>query len=48
MIGVRFLKACEGLLEFIKSFTMGSDWEQSNYPAIKAAYATIAKAKGEK
>lgn len=41
------LEACEGLLGFIKTFDMGGDWEQSNYPPIKKAKAIIAKAKGE-
>lgn len=41
------LDACKGLLDFIRSFDMGGDWCQDNYPAIKAAQAAIAKARGK-
>lgn len=37
------LAACRGLLRFIKTFNMGGDWRQDNYPAIKAARAAIQK-----
>lgn len=40
------LAACKGLLQFIKTFDMGGDWCQRNYPAIKAANAAIAQAEG--
>ena len=33
-------EALEGLLRFVKTYDMGGDWEQSNYPALKAARAT--------
>lgn len=39
------LAACKGLLQFIKTFNVGGDWCQRNYPAVKAACAAIAKVK---
>lgn len=41
------LDACKAMLEFAKSFDMGGDWYQGNYPAVKKAYAAIKKAEGE-
>lgn len=43
-VAPELLAVCQGLLEFIKTFDMGGDWCQDNYPAIKAARAAIAKA----
>ena len=41
-------EACNGLLEFISTFSVGGDdWHRENYPAIKKARAALKKARGE-
>lgn len=36
------VEALQGMLHFARSFDMGGDWEQGNYPAIQAARAALA------